>query len=143
MLAQRHLRLLGQILAFCTAATVAAYEVYKLVYKLPAVKHLCHTIWVALLTLALVCSNATVHPFTPVTGPSVWYADQYKHNTEYIYDLSSEDVAELDAAVAAVTRSEKDIQDATKQDFVLPMLGPKLVGFREEVRTGRGFQLIR
>lgn len=88
-------------------------------------------------------SNATVHPFTPVTGPSVWYADQYKHNTEYIYDLSSEDVAELDAAVAAFMRSEKDIQDATKQDFVLPMLGPKLVGFREEVRTGRGFQLIR
>lgn len=31
----------------------------------------------------------------------------------------------------------------TKQDFVLPKLGQKLIGFREEVRTGRGFQLIR
>ncbi len=89
------------------------------------------------------CRNATVHPFTPVTGPSVWYADQYKHNTEHIYDLSSEDVGELDAAVAAITRSGKDIQHVTKQDFVLPKLGPKLVGFREEVHTGRGFQLIR
>ncbi len=36
MLAQRCLRLLGQILAFCTAAAVAAQEVYKL----PAVEHL-------------------------------------------------------------------------------------------------------
>ena len=31
----------------------------------------------------------------------------------------------------------------TKQDFVLPKLGQKMIGFREEVRTGRGFQLIR
>lgn len=35
------------------------------------------------------------------------------------------------------------LQDVTKQDFALPTLGPKLVQFREEVRTGRGFQLIR
>lgn len=35
------------------------------------------------------------------------------------------------------------LQTVSKQDFVLPKLGPKLVGFREEVRTGRGFQLIR
>lgn len=58
----------------------------------------------------LCCSNASVHPFTPVTGASAWYADQYKHNNEYIYDLSAEDVAELDAAVAAVMKSGKDLQ---------------------------------
>ena len=51
-----------------------------------------------------------MHPFTPVTGPSAWYADQYKHNTEYIYDLTKEDLAELDAAVSAVIDSGKDIQ---------------------------------
>ncbi len=45
-----------------------------------------------------------------MTGPSAWYADQYKNNTEYIYDLSSEDVLELDAAVAVVIKSGKDIQ---------------------------------
>lgn len=28
-------------------------------------------------------------------------------------------------------------------DFPLPTLGPKLTAMREEVRTGRGFQLIR
>ncbi len=34
-------------------------------------------------------------------------------------------------------------QDLAKEDFPLPTLGPKLVAFREEVRTGRGFQLFR
>ena len=45
-----------------------------------------------------------------MTGPSAWYADQYKHNTEYIYDLTKKDLAELDAAVSAVIKSGKDIQ---------------------------------
>lgn len=35
------------------------------------------------------------------------------------------------------------MQDITKEEFPLPNLGPKLVDFREEVRTGRGFQLFR
>jgi len=48
MLAQRRLRLLGQILAFCTTAAAAAAQE---TYKLPAVDHVRHTSWVALLTL--------------------------------------------------------------------------------------------
>ncbi len=53
MLAQRHLRLLGQILAFCTAAAaVAAQEVYKLHKKFTNCLLLnIYAIWVALLTL--------------------------------------------------------------------------------------------
>ena len=51
-----------------------------------------------------------MHPFTPVTGPSAWFAEQFKHSTEHIYDLSTEDISELDAAVAAVIESGKDIQ---------------------------------
>ena len=39
--------------------------------------------------------------------------------------------------------SENAMQDITQADFPLAMLGPKLVAMREEVRIGRGFQLIR
>ena len=68
-------------------------------------------LWLPVLTFCLVCcSSASVHPFTPVAGPSAWYADQYKNNTEYVYNLSTEDVTELDAAVAAVVKSGKNIQ---------------------------------
>lgn len=35
------------------------------------------------------------------------------------------------------------MQDVTKEEFSLPTLGPKLVELLEEVRVGRGFQLIR
>jgi len=35
------------------------------------------------------------------------------------------------------------MQDVTQSDFPLPTLGAKLTAIREEVRTGRGFQLIR
>lgn len=56
------------------------------------------------------CSNAIVHPFTPVTGPSAWYASQYKDSSEHVYDLTQHDLVELAAAVAAVSQSGKDIQ---------------------------------
>ena len=65
------------------------------------------------------CSNATVHPFTPVVGPSAWYADQYRNSSEHVYDLSSKDIAELDAAVAAVTVSSKQIQASPTLIFLL------------------------
>ena len=35
------------------------------------------------------------------------------------------------------------VQEVTQADFPLPALGPKLTAMREEVRTGRGFQLLR
>lgn len=48
-------------------------------------------------------------------GPSAWYANQYKNRTEHIYDLSPQDLAELDAVVAAVVQSGKDIQASPRQ----------------------------
>ena len=60
--------------------------------------------------ISCVCSNVTVHPFTQVVGPSAWYADQYRHSTEHIYNLTTEDIAELDVAVAAVLSSGRNIQ---------------------------------
>lgn len=57
-----------------------------------------------------VCSSAIVHPFAQVTGPSAWYADQYRNSTEHVYTLTADDITELDVAVAAVLKSGKDIQ---------------------------------
>lgn len=34
-------------------------------------------------------------------------------------------------------------QDLTKEDFVIPVLGPKLLAIRDEVINGRGFSVIR
>lgn len=39
--------------------------------------------------------------------------------------------------------SSLSVQDVTKDEFPLPKLGPKLKELLEEVRVGRGFQVIR
>ncbi|KAK9842564.1 hypothetical protein WJX81_006293 [Elliptochloris bilobata] len=82
-----------------------------------------------------------VIPFTIVEGPEAWNAARYRDSQEYVYALSAADVAELDAAVAGV--AGRDLKEVTQADFPLPTLGAKLTAMREEVRTGRGFQLIR
>ncbi|CAL8468861.1 g8402 [Coccomyxa elongata] len=84
-----------------------------------------------------------VVPFTVVEGPEAWTAADYTNQDSYIYHFSPADLAELEAAVAAALQQGRDLKDLAKEDFPLPTLGPKLVAFREEVRTGRGFQLFR
>ncbi len=41
-------------------------------------------------------------PFTVVEGPEAWTAAEYRNSDQYVYVLSTADVAELDAAVASV-----------------------------------------
>ena len=47
------------------------------------------------------------------------------------------------SAHARAVQSYHGMQAVTGEDFLLPTLGAKLEAFREEVRTGRGFQLFR
>ena len=52
----------------------------------------------------------SVRPYTIVEGPEAWYADRYQVPASYTYILSSSDIAELDAAVAANSRPGRKIQ---------------------------------
>ena len=54
--------------------------------------------------------GSITEPFTPITGPAVWYAADYQDNDAYIYRLSSVDITELEAAVATVVESGSKIQ---------------------------------
>eukprot|EP00884_Botryococcus_braunii_P007135 jgi/Botrbrau1/16422/Bobra.0142s0021.1 len=82
-------------------------------------------------------------PHMLVEGPDAWYAADYADPEKFIYTLTDRDLQEIDAAVQQVERRGLDVKDVTKDDFPLPTLGPKLEGFREEARAGRGFVLIR
>ncbi|CAK0785174.1 hypothetical protein CVIRNUC_008380 [Coccomyxa viridis] len=94
-----------------------------------------------------------IEPFTIVDDPSAWVAADYRGNEDaFIYRLTKQDLKEVEAAVATVEtkglRIEGNlvhIQEAVpgRKDFPLPTLGPKLEQLREEVRIGRGFQLLR
>ncbi|KAK9862136.1 hypothetical protein WJX84_008907 [Apatococcus fuscideae] len=97
--------------------------------------------------------QGNVRPLTIVQDPSAWMASDFTNGSApFIYQLSETDILELRTSVAAALDQgvpqegnllklhEKLIGEA---DFPLPKLGPKLKAMRENLRSGRGFQLIR
>ena len=80
----------------------------------------------------------------PIEGPSAWFAaDMRDREAEWIYRLSSAEIAELEAALRSVQSRNIDVADIRRDDFPLPTLGPVLVRLRTEVLEGRGFVLLR
>src|SRR5271169_1320958 len=92
-----------------------------------------------------VVTPARTAPARPrVRGPSAWIgADMKKREAEWTYQLSSAEIAEIEAAVKAVQARGLDIVDIRREDFPLPTLGPVLDRLRAEVLEGRGFVLLR
>ena len=89
-------------------------------------------------------------PLHPVSGPSNWEASDFSEPSSYTSLLSEEDVAELVAAIEAAEK--KKLQEnknsieravASREDFPLPTLGPKLAALAEEAKHGRGFVLLK
>ena len=79
-----------------------------------------------------------------VTGPSAWLAtDMRGHEAEWSYQLSGDEVAELEAALRAVRARGLELPAIRRADFPLPTLGPVLDRLCNEVLNGRGFVLLR
>ena len=57
--------------------------------------------------------------------------------------LTSDEVAELDAALARARASNLDVIDLTPETFPLPLLAPRLCALREELVSGRGIHLFK
>jgi len=79
----------------------------------------------------------------PITAPSAWYGPDLVNSTEWVYQLTDSDIAEIEAAMKPLAAREADIAKITRADFPLPTLGPKLKELCNQVIDGRGFQLIR
>ncbi len=85
---------------------------------------------------------AIAPPRPLVEGRSAWIgAELARHPETWTYQLSATEIAELEAAAAAVRG--RDLAGLGRDDFALPTLGPVLENMREEVLHGRGFVLIR
>lgn len=76
-------------------------------------------------------------------GPAAWYGPDLVKSEAWIYRLSATDIAEIEAAVAAIQQRGMQIIDVHQQDFPLPQLGTTLADIQEEVVNGRGFALIK
>lgn len=75
-----------------------------------------------------------------VRDRSAWYGTD---DTDWMEEISTDQIREVEAAVRELERSGGDIEKVTAEKVPLPTLGPWLGGLLDEVLNGRGFVLIR
>ncbi len=80
---------------------------------------------------------------SPILTAAAWRGPQLANDDSWIYTLTAEDIAELEAALATARRRGRDIQDITRDDFPLPRFAGTLKRILREIEDGRGFQMIR
>jgi Taurine catabolism dioxygenase TauD, TfdA family len=74
-----------------------------------------------------------------------WRAASFRNPSDYVLELGPADRAEIAAALGTLERSGRlaPAQALTKKDFPFAGLGAKLARGYEEVRSGRGFVVLR
>jgi hypothetical protein len=77
----------------------------------------------------------------PLEGRCAWQRESL--GDSYVFHLTDDHVAELDAALVEAERRTGDVLDITREAFPLPTLGPELAGLTRELIDGRGVALIR
>jgi len=82
-------------------------------------------------------------PPRPIAGPMAWRGTDFAGRSDWILRLDAGGIAELEGAARAVMARRLDFRDIASADFPLPGLGPKLTALRPELRTGRGFVLVK
>lgn len=84
------------------------------------------------------------HPLkTPLKGASAWLGKDLRQQEDWQYLLCDAEIGELLAAEEHAEQTGKPMHALTKDDFPLPTLGEHIRQWREEIRHGRGFVLIR
>ena len=83
-------------------------------------------------------------PVHAIDTPAAWRGRDLKDPAAFTHRLTSEEVAELDAAVRAVMDRHIDHIAIDRQNFALPRLGKFLTQIRDDVLlAGRGFIVLR
>jgi alpha-ketoglutarate-dependent taurine dioxygenase len=77
----------------------------------------------------------------PLEEQCEWRTDEVGES--YIFHLTDDHVAELDAALVHAESRIDDVLDITRDDFPLPGLAPELAGITDDLVNGRGMVLIR
>ncbi len=79
----------------------------------------------------------------PVVDPAAWHGEQLEQDDSWRFELTAQEIAEIDAAVAGVKQRGLEIKDITLADFPLPTLETKLAAMKQQLMQGRGVTLLR
>lgn len=85
----------------------------------------------------------SAQPMQLVEDPAEWTGAELAAADDWIFDLTSEDVAELEAAVAGFEARGLDLLDVGVDEFPLGALEDKLARVKAQVIDGRGIALIQ
>lgn len=80
---------------------------------------------------------------TPVTDACAWRGPDLAADRSWIWQLDGEELAEIDAALRAVTRRDLRPGEFAREDFPLDRLAARLQRLLGELEDGRGFVLLR
>jgi hypothetical protein len=81
--------------------------------------------------------------FKPLSDPSAWYGGDFEADRTWEYQLDDDHIAELAQALAAVKDRGLALARIGPDDFPLPTLSARLKSLGDDLRTGRGFALVR
>ena len=82
-------------------------------------------------------------PPGPIEGPSAWFGPDMAASDAWLHTLSGAEIGELEVACGAVGARGLDLMAIGREEFPLPMLGPRLDDIRHELLDGRGFTVLR
>ena len=85
----------------------------------------------------------TTLPHEQVRAASAWKGSELAQDSAWIYRLEAAERDELRSAVERLASFRGTLEDIQRDAVELPVLGPTLRRWREELRNGRGFLLVR
>lgn len=96
---------------------------------------------------AVLKSDTLPMPPGAIAGPSAWYGPhmgtEKAHDTKWIWHLTDQDKAEIDAAIGHFKASGAAMEAINRQNFPLHGLIKKLEVALTEITEGRGFVMVR
>lgn len=83
-------------------------------------------------------------PAGPIESKSAWRGEDLRNaEDEWLVVLTQDDLDELSAAVDKLIERGVSLAEISAESLPWPLLGPKLHVWREEVKIGRGFLVLR
>jgi hypothetical protein len=83
-------------------------------------------------------------PTAPIDTPAAWRGeDMRQREQEWVVQLSPAEIEELRQAMQFAVAGGRPMGHMSRMDFPLPTLAPRIAHWRQEIRRGRGFVLIR
>lgn len=78
-----------------------------------------------------------------VEHPSAWYGRDLERDRSWLIQFTAADLDEIDRALHEVRAAGLSLGQIGRSSFRLPTLEKKLAAWLEEIRTGRGFVVLR